>query len=213
MKGAILSVLASTLTLGASAAFADYEHHGHKDRYRYNHKDVQAYFDCAWTPAARFEGTITDAVVATAAGDSPEFTVLLTAVLAAGLEGVLAGEGPFTVYAPTDAAFGAVPEPLVGLLLSDPTGLLTDVLAYHVVTEKSKRTDPRRVYRSAREVETFNGQSVFLSRNGGPQVNGSEVACTPVKTSNGVIYVIDSVLLPQFLQPEQEQEPEPALKH
>jgi len=207
MKRILVSILASTVLFGSSVALADNNHGRYKNHPHYNHKDVRAFFECAWTPAVHFDGTITDAVVATAGGENPEFTTLLTAVLAAGLEGVLAGEGPFTVYAPTDAAFAAVPGPLLDLLLSDPQGLLTSVLAYHVVTEKSKRTDPRRVYRNANEVETFNGQSVFLSRNQDPMVNSSSAACTPVKTSNGVIYVIDSVLLPQFLQPEIEPQP------
>lgn len=147
---------------------------------------------CASTPAANFPGTIVDAALAT-----PELKALADAVVAAGLVGTLSGPGPFTVYAPTNAAFQKIPPSVLSAITADQA-LLTAVLTYHVSAGQGRQLDPRQVFSGAREAPTVQGQTVFYSRSGGPQVNQSNVACQAVRTTNGVVWLIDSVLLPQF---------------
>jgi uncharacterized surface protein with fasciclin (FAS1) repeats len=156
------------------------------------HRAVNEYFRCAATPAADFPGTIVDAALAT-----PDLKILADAVVAAGLAGTLSGPGPFTVYAPTNAAFQKIPATVLSAITTNPS-ILTAVLTYHVSPGKGRHLDPRQVFNGAREVPTVQGQTVFYSRSGGPQVNQSNVACQAVRTSNGVVWLIDSVLLPQF---------------
>ena len=137
-------------------------------------------------------GTIVD--VAIAAGD---FTTLVAAVQAAGLVETLSGEGPFTVFAPTDEAFAAALEAL-GLtaeeLLAD-TALLTSVLTYHVVPGKVLAADV--VTMNGQEVATVNGATIMISVDGSSvMVNDANVVATDVMASNGVIHVIDKVILP-----------------
>jgi uncharacterized surface protein with fasciclin (FAS1) repeats len=135
---------------------------------------------------------------AVAAGD---FTTLVAAVQAAGLEDTLRGEGPFTVFAPTDDAFAALPEGTVDSLLADPEGDLTSILTYHVVEGAVLAEDV--VGLDGEEVTTVNGAtftvnvgddgSVSLTDAAGNTVN---VVTTDIETSNGVIHVIDAVLMP-----------------
>ncbi|MGB7876298.1 MAG: fasciclin domain-containing protein [Anaerolineales bacterium] len=121
------------------------------------------------------------------------FTTLVAAVQAAGLDGALSGEGPFTVFAPTDDAFAALPAGTVEALLSDiPT--LTDILLYHVVEGKVMAADVVELSNAL----TLNGQYVDISvEDGKVMIDGAEVIITDIETSNGVIHVIDSVLLPE----------------
>jgi uncharacterized surface protein with fasciclin (FAS1) repeats len=136
-----------------------------------------------------FPGTIVDAAIAT-----PDLSTLVSLVVAADLVGPLSGKGPLTVYAPTNAAFGKVPAPLLGLIGGDPA-LLTSVLTYHVTPGT---VDLRKAI-APMAVKTLQGQSVFVSHGkNGPQVNQSGAACKGVKTTNGTVWIIDSVLLPQF---------------
>lgn len=144
---------------------------------------------CQRTPLAHFNGTIVDAAVATS-----ELSTLVTAVKAAGLVDALSGEGPLTVYAPTNDAFAKVPADILDAILGD-TDILTAVLTYHVT---SGEVDPRRTFKH-QEVSTLQGQTVFFNRGkDGPQINQSNINCTGVQTTNGVVWIIDSVLLPQF---------------
>jgi uncharacterized surface protein with fasciclin (FAS1) repeats len=128
---------------------------------------------------------------AVAAGD---FTTLVSAVQQAGLEETLRGEGPFTVFAPTDEAFAAVPQETMDALLADPTGALADVLTYHVVPGKVMSTD----LSDGMQAETVNGQPLDISieDDGTVMVNGAKVVTADIETSNGVIHVIDTVLVP-----------------
>lgn len=145
---------------------------------------------CRKAPLTQFSGTIVEAAVAT-----PELSTLVQLVQAAGLVDALSSPGPLTVYAPTNAAFGKVPPALLNLIGGD-TALLTSVLTYHV---SPGQRDPRRTTLIPAEVPTLQGQSVFLELDGGkPQINQSTAQCKGVKTSNGVVWIIDSVLLPQF---------------
>jgi uncharacterized surface protein with fasciclin (FAS1) repeats len=150
---------------------------------------VQAYLQCRQATITNFPGTIVDAAVAT-----PALSTLVSLVQAADLVGTLSGKGPFTVYAPTNEAFGKVPGPILDLLGSD-TALLTSVLTYHVTPGLA---DPRRAV-TPMAAKTVQGQSVFYSYGqGGLHINQSGASCKGIKTTNGIVWVIDSVLLPQF---------------
>ena len=126
---------------------------------------------------------------AVAAGD---FTTLVAAVQAAGLVDALKGEGPFTVFAPTDAAFAALPAGTVDALLADPTGDLTQILLYHVVSGKVMAGDLSEGLTAA----TLQGKDLTFTLADGAKVNGVNIVATDIETSNGVIHVIDAVLLP-----------------
>lgn len=157
-------------------------------------KQLRDFFDCAFTPAAHFPGTIAEA-----ASKTPELSTLFNLVVAAGLGDVLSGPGPFTVFAPTNAAFDKIPGPVLGAIGGD-LGLLSAVLTYHVVPGKRSKNDPRRVFNRISQVKTVQGQSLFFSRDKeGTEINQSNlVSCQPVRTTNGIVFLIDSVMLPQF---------------
>lgn len=132
-------------------------------------------------------------IVDTAVG-AGSFTTLVTAVQAAGLEETLRGEGPYTVFAPTDDAFAAVPKETLDALLADPKGALTDVLTYHVVPGKVMSTD----LSDGMMVDTVNGAQlkVTVKDDGTVMINDATVTTADIETSNGVIHVIDTVLVP-----------------
>ncbi len=156
--------------------------------------DYNRYVKCLKTPLLHFDGTIAEAAEVT-----PELSTLYGLVVHAGLADALSGPGPLTVYAPVDDAFKKVPASLVELLKGDPEGLLTKVLTYHV----SAGTRDPRISFYPKETNTLQGQTVFLDyeNNKGPQVNQSNVlSCQGVRASNGVVWLIDSVLLPQFTE-------------
>jgi transforming growth factor-beta-induced protein len=142
--------------------------------------------------AAAEEAPSADIVdTAVAAGD---FNTLVAAVQAAGLVDALKGEGPFTVFAPTDEAFAAVPAETMDALLADPTGDLTQILLYHVVPEAVFSTD---LQEGTVFVPTMQGNSVKIEvKDGTVTVNGANVVAADVMASNGVIHVIDAVILP-----------------
>jgi LPXTG-motif cell wall-anchored protein len=133
-------------------------------------------------------------IVATAiaAGD---FTALVELVEAAGLTETLQGEGPFTVFAPTDAAFAAVPADVLEALAADPEALQS-VLLYHVVPGRLIAA----LISDGKEVATAEGSNVLFSfADGVKQVNGATIVAKDIQASNGVIHVIDSVILPPEL--------------
>ena len=129
---------------------------------------------------------------AIAAGD---FNTLVAAVQAAGLVDTLNGPGPFTVFAPTDAAFEKLPAgTLDTLLMPENRGQLEDILLYHVVPGEKLAAEVL----SAASLETVLGQNVSISMQGNDAlVNDAKIVSTDIRTSNGVIHVIDTVLLPQ----------------
>jgi uncharacterized surface protein with fasciclin (FAS1) repeats len=141
--------------------------------------------------AAGHHGMKKDIVdTAVAAGD---FNTLVTAVKAAGLVETLKGEGPFTVFAPTDAAFAKVPKDTLNALLADKAAL-ANVLTYHVVAGKVMAADAVKLTSAA----TVQGQSVSIAvKDGKVYVDGAQVVATDIKASNGVIHVIDAVILPK----------------
>ena len=127
--------------------------------------------------------------------DAGSFNTLVAAVKAAGLAETLQGPGPFTVFAPTDAAFAKLPAGTVTALLADKDKL-TAILTYHVVSGKVMAADI--VKTNGATPNTVNGSPLdIVIRNGKVYVNGATVATADVQASNGVIHVIDSVLLPQ----------------
>lgn len=120
------------------------------------------------------------------------FTTLVAAVEAAGLVDTLKGEGPFTVFAPTDEAFAALPEGTVEALLNDIPAL-TAILTYHVVPGAVMSGD----LSDGMMAETVNGQSVTITLGDGVMVDGANVVTADIEASNGVIHVIDAVILPE----------------
>jgi uncharacterized surface protein with fasciclin (FAS1) repeats len=124
--------------------------------------------------------------------ESGNFSTLVTAVQAAGLEDTLRSEGPFTVFAPTDQAFAALPAGTVAGLLRD-TGTLTEILTYHVVDGKVMSSD----LSDGMSVETLQGGMLVITiTDEGVTVNEAMVTQPDVEASNGVIHVIDAVLIP-----------------
>lgn len=119
------------------------------------------------------------------------FKTLVTAVQAAGLVDTLKGKGPFTVFAPTDAAFAKIPKADLDALLKDKAAL-TKVLTYHVVPGKVMAKDVK-----AGMVKTVQGSDLTLATTGGVTVNGAKVVAADVAASNGVIHAIDTVIMPK----------------
>jgi uncharacterized surface protein with fasciclin (FAS1) repeats len=122
---------------------------------------------------------------------SGSFKTLVAAVQAAGLVDTLKGAGPFTVFAPTDEAFAKIPKATMDALLADKAAL-SKVLTYHVVSGKVMAADVK-----AGKVKTVNGQELTVKTEGGVMVDGAKVTATDIAASNGVIHVIDTVMLPK----------------
>ncbi|MEM9545369.1 MAG: fasciclin domain-containing protein [Bacteroidota bacterium] len=132
--------------------------------------------------------TVADIII-----NSTEHNTLEAAVLAAGLDTILNGEGPFTIFAPTDDAFDALPEGTVDALLADPTGALIDILLYHAVASTAFSTD----LTDQQMITTINGKDVVVTINmDGVFINDAQVTMADIETDNGVVHVIDAVLLP-----------------
>ncbi len=137
---------------------------------------------------AKMPGTIVDVAAA-----NPDFSTLVAAVKAAGLVETLSSKGPFTVFAPTNAAFAKLPVGTVeSLLLPENKDKLTAILTYHVVSGKVLAADVVKL----KSAKTVNGKSVTINTTKGVKVNNANVTATDIKTSNGVIHVIDTVLIP-----------------
>ncbi len=126
-----------------------------------------------------------------------DFNTLVTAVLAADLEDALRGTGPFTVFAPTDAAFADVPEALLAYLLDNPEKL-ADVLLYHVVDGRITSDDA--VAAAPTSLTTLQGDAIDVTANGGVFINDAQVTMADISASNGIIHVIDTVLIPPSLE-------------
>lgn len=131
-------------------------------------------------------------VVDVAAGN-PDFSTLVAAVKAAGLVETLSGAGPFTVFAPTNAAFAKLPEGTVANLLKpENKDQLVAVLTYHVVAGKVLAADVVKLTTA----DTVNGKAIAIDASNGVKVNDATVTATDIAASNGVIHVIDTVILP-----------------
>ena len=131
--------------------------------------------------------TVVDVIV-----NSPNHGTLEAAVLAAGLETTLSGPGEFTVFAPTDSAFAALGQATIDALLADPQGDLTNILTYHVVSgdvRAGSLTDNQKVV-------MLNGDTAMITLPGQALINNSIITVTDIVAGNGVVHVIDAVLLP-----------------
>jgi len=129
-------------------------------------------------------------IVDTAVG-AGSFKTLATALGAAGLVDTLKGKGPFTVFAPTDEAFAKIPKADLDALLKDKAKL-TAVLTYHVVAGKVMAADVK-----AGKVKTVQGSEITVSTSMGVMVNNAKVTKTDIVADNGVIHVIDTVIMPK----------------
>jgi uncharacterized surface protein with fasciclin (FAS1) repeats len=139
-------------------------------------------------PAFAQDKDIVDTAVA-----AGSFTTLVAAVQAAGLVDTLKGPGPYTVFAPTDAAFAALPSGTVeNLLKPENKDQLVAILTYHVVPGKVMSTD----LSEGLKATTAQGGDVTITLEGGPKVNGAVISGPDIAASNGVIHVIDAVILP-----------------
>jgi uncharacterized surface protein with fasciclin (FAS1) repeats len=171
-KVAIAAVLLSVFGLAANTATAQTK-----------------FAQCVSEPYVIFDGNVVDAAIAT-----PELSTLVTAVTAAGLGELLATTEFITVYAPTNDAFAALPADVLNAILAD-VDLLTTVLAYHVTPG---RHDARKWIAPTRR-NTLADQPVFYHQfNGEQRINNAVVGCTGVRVSNGIVYFIDSVLMPEL---------------
>ncbi len=120
------------------------------------------------------------------------FKTLLAALKAAGLDPTLEGKGPFTVFAPNDAAFDKLPKGTVDSLLAD-IPKLKKILTYHVVAGDVRSADVRKLH----NVKTVEGGELHIHANGGVKINDANVIGADVVSDNGVIHVIDTVLIPK----------------
>ena len=142
------------------------------------------------SPAFAADKDIVDTAV-----DAGSFTTLVAAVQAAGLVDTLKGEGPFTVFAPTDDAFAALPEGTVeDLLKPENKDKLTQILTYHVVPGKVMSTDLTNGMMAA----TVAGPEVTIMTEGGVKVDSANVTSADIEATNGVIHVIDAVIMPSM---------------
>ncbi len=154
---------------------------------------------------ANAEADMPGTIVEVAQGN-PDFSTLVSAVTAAELGETLSGTGPFTVFAPTNAAFDALPDGTVETLTTEDTEQLGSILTYHVVPSEVMAADLTAAIEIAGEggytVETVNGGTLTAMLQGGnvvlqdAQGNTATVTATDVDASNGVIHVIDTVLMP-----------------
>lgn len=142
-------------------------------------------------PAAEAPETVVDVIAS-----SPDHTTLLAAVQAAGLADTLKGEGPFTVFAPTNAAFEKLPEGLVeDLLKPENKDQLVAVLTYHVVPADVTAADAKAL--DGQTADTVQGKTIAISLDGETvKVNDAAVVAADLEAGNGVVHAIDTVLIP-----------------
>ena len=124
--------------------------------------------------------------------ENPQFSTLVTAVKAADLVATLSGPGPFTVFAPTNDAFAKIPAETLQAVLADKAKL-TSILTYHVVSGKVMAKDVT----GMTEAKTVQGSTVKIDASNGVMINNAKVVKADIECTNGVIHVIDSVLMPK----------------
>lgn len=150
---------------------------------------------CSAVPAdgeGSFDG-MADDPAATAASNNPVLSTLVTAVGEAGLVDTLNGEGPFTIFAPTNDAFAAIPEDQLNAILADQE-MLTSILTYHVVA--GDQADLAELVESG-SVTTVQGEELEIASDGDlASINGASVVCGNVQTANATVHIIDTVLVP-----------------
>lgn len=122
---------------------------------------------------------------------NPDFSTLVTAIKAAGLVDTLSGAGPFTVFAPNNAAFKKIPDATLQGVLADNVKL-TSILTYHVIAGKVMSKDVA----TMKEAKTVEGSNITIKAKDGVMINDAKVIKADIECSNGVIHVIDAVLMP-----------------
>lgn len=149
--------------------------------------------EVAAAPAAESAAPLADETVVDLAVATPDLSTLVAAIQAADLAGTLSGPGPFTVFAPVNAAFEALPAGTVESLL-EPANResLRSVLTYHVVPGRILSSD----LTDGATVTTVEGTQVTIDLDGGPSVNGAGIVAADIVASNGVVHLIDAVLMP-----------------
>jgi uncharacterized surface protein with fasciclin (FAS1) repeats len=157
-------------------------------------KDAPPADQPAVTPKDTMPKVVQKSIVETAIG-SADHTTLVAALKAAGLVETLSGAGPFTVFAPTNAGFDKLPKGTVeGLLKADKKADLTKILTYHVVAGAVKAGD----LKDGQKIKTLQGKELSVSiKDGKVTINGANVTAADLVCSNGVVHVIDGVLLPK----------------
>jgi len=192
---AALALLAGAL-LAANTANADCgAQHASADAQATKEAKTMPASTSSSTPAtAKAAGTTAQKNIVETAVAAGSFNTLVAAVKAAGLVETLSGNGPFTVFAPTDEAFAKLPKgTLEDLLKPENKAKLTSILTYHVVAGSVMAADVVKL----ESAKTVNGQSVKIqAKDGKVMLGSSQVVKTDIATSNGVIHVIDTVLLP-----------------
>ena len=125
------------------------------------------------------------------ATDAGNFSTLIDALSIAGLSETLQGSGPFTVFAPSDEAFAKIPESIRAALIADKEAL-TELLSYHVISGEVTAAEVSRLT----SAETVQGSTISIDTSNGVKVDGASVVATDIRASNGIIHVIDTVLIP-----------------
>ncbi|MBC7651542.1 MAG: fasciclin domain-containing protein [Deinococcales bacterium] len=147
------------------------------------------------TDTVKVEAKVETKDVVDIAIGSPDHTTLVAAVTAAGLVETLKGAGPFTIFAPSNAAFAALPAGTVdGLLKPESKAALSNILTYHVVAGAVKAAD----LKDGQKITTLQGEELTVTiKEGKVMINGANVTAADLKGSNGVVHVIDAVLMPK----------------
>lgn len=164
---------------------------------------VQQFFDCAYMPSARIEGTLMDAAM-----EMPALRLLAEAVIAAGLTDTLSGDERYTLYAPTNEAFARLDGGELDRLLADVDDNgnvvgLRDLLSRHIADGSGFVNDPRRVFANAAAVPSVAGSLIeFHREEAGTAINDAQLAsCQPLETDNGTVYLVDRVFIADAATP------------
>lgn len=164
-----------------------------------------AFGGLAFSPAVGAQDDDCQTIVEIASGN-PDLSTLVTAVTEAGLVETLNGDGPFTVFAPTNAAFEALPAGTLDSLLADPTGALTDVLQLHVIA--GEVDSEAAIAAAGTNVETLGGPVAVALDGESLTVGGATVVQADIEACNGVVHVIDAVITePAAAEPAAEEAP------
>ena len=137
-------------------------------------------------PAAEATANIVDTAI-----NAGSFNTLVDALNAAGLAETLQGPGPFTVFAPSDEAFAKIPEKIRSAIIADKDAL-TELLTYHVISGEVSAADVARL----NSAETVQGSAITIDTSNGVKVDGASVTTADIRASNGIIHVIDTVMIP-----------------
>jgi uncharacterized surface protein with fasciclin (FAS1) repeats len=185
----LVAVVAGVALLGAACSDSDDSADDGSDATEETTSTTEATTTTAGEDESAASG---DTIVDVAAGNE-DFSTLVQLVTDAGLAETLSGEGPFTVFAPTNAAFAAVPAETLDALAADPQGALTEVLTLHVVAGEVMAADAAGLVGQC--VDTVNGGKLKIEQSGDTlTIGGASISATDVEASNGVIHVIDSVI-------------------